>query len=261
MLNTELGNVATAVLGRPRDTVVPFDEFPWAVGSLVRSQRIVNLPNQAWERGLFPDEWLQLVEWFDSQYDVQLSDDKPLQRDYFSTEFAAMALAATAAKSELRSPFGLTTRQGDAGMHPQHIRPVTVYASGGTAVENWLATAVVAGWNKAFWTIDLNRANAVNRALSTQNNVVMLILGIFDLETAPLLQEYQFMDNAGAPYGVESLTFLYAANNLNIYRLRAPFYIGLNSKATVDLNFTGTGNTIPGLWGMQFVTSQYFTAE
>jgi len=261
-LSDELEDVAAAILRKKDTDYIAFALLPWKPLSLLRAQRMVNLPDAPWRRSLTSEEWLELLEFFDSQYDVELSSDKKLQQNYFSTEFAAIALAATAAKAQMGGPIGLNVRPGTAAVIPQHIRPVTVYASTGAEVEKWPVTAATPGWQPAFFTVNLNQANATTKALSTQNNVVMLVLVIFDLQyTGPMIQEYQMFDNSGAPFGVESLPFDTIGNSIGLWRLRAPFYIGLNSKATVDINFITNAATIPGLWGVQFVSPKYFTGE
>jgi hypothetical protein len=261
VLSDELEEVARYVISRPREKKVSFEELPWGPLSLLRARRILNLPDEPWEHSLPSEEFLQLLEWFDSQYDIELTSNKRLQKDYFATEFTAIALAATAARSQIGGPIGLNIRPGTAATVPQHIRPVTVYASTGAAVEKWASTAPSAGWNPAFFSINLNQTSAT-KALSTQNNVAMLILGLFEeSNSAPQIQEYQLIDNSAAPLGVESLPHAQIASALGWFRLRAPLYIGLNSKAAIDLNFISNTTTIAGLWGAQFVTPKYLTAE
>ncbi len=183
------------------------------------------------------------------------------QRDtrFYETKWLATVLGAFYAKTQLQGPIGSIGAGGS--IIPQVIRPVTVYASGGTAVENWLASVATAGWNAGFFKVNLNSSNASNVALSPQNRVAMLIFGIADEASSPKLFEFQVKDSAGVPLGVHSLPLIHTVDNLNLWDVNPAVLVGLNQQITIDVNFEATGASIPELIGVQYVTREYATAE
>ncbi|MGI0067036.1 MAG: hypothetical protein ACREB9_01210 [Thermoplasmata archaeon] len=181
------------------------------------------------------------------------------QRDIipFGKKFPALALLAVDAKFELAGQIGPVS---NGTIIPSLIRPVTVYASGGTKVYNWLVSAVTAGWNSPYWTINLN-ATGSGTLLAPQNRVVMLIPGLGDFAASPKLFEFQFKDPSGRPLGVQSRPFGHSVNNLNIWEIDQAFLVQKNKQFAVDVNFDSAGADEPVVLGAQLQTADYATAE
>jgi hypothetical protein len=264
-MNQNLAQLSAALYAITDNREMTFNDAAvkaqWPAWQLARGRRTYQLPD-VFPQSLAVDEWTDLIQWFDSQFSLFTQDQPyltPTIQEFFAQDFPSIALSAMAAKYQLGNP-KLGLLPGSSRLRPQMIRPVTVFASGGTSIETWLQTAGAAGWNSSVWTIDTS-ITSTTKNINTQNNVALLILGIFEEEGAPLLQEYQWFDSSGASAGVESLALLYALNNLNLYRLAQPLYVGANSRVTFDLNYSQTGNTIPGVFGVQFARPQYATAE
>lgn len=199
-------------------------------------------------------EWLALVRFLAAEFYPRFP-----QRDIrlFASKLGPIAIAAVAAKGYLGGTLGPIST---GSLVPQVLRPATVYASGGTVVENWLKASVTAGWNSAFWTISTNNSSATT-SISTQNNSVVLLLGFADLASSPRLFEYQVKDSATVPLGVHSLPLIHTFDGLNIWELEEALLIPKNTQYTVDLNFESTGSSIPIPLGLEFVTRQLATAE
>ncbi len=181
------------------------------------------------------------------------------QRDIvpFSSKFPALALVAADAKFELQGQIGPVS---NGTLIPSLIRPVTVYAAGGTRIQTWQATIAAAKWTAPFWTINLNAAGS-GTLLSPQNRVVMEILGLADFAASPKMFEFQFKDPSGRPLGVESRPFAHSVNNLNIWEMDQAFLVQKNRQFTVDVNFETTGADEPVVVGVQIATADYATAE
>lgn len=181
------------------------------------------------------------------------------QRDIipFGGKFPALAMLAADAKFELQGQIGPVS---NGTLIPSLIRPVTVYASGGTLVQTWQATIATAGWNAPFWTINLNAAGT-GTLRAPQNRVVMEILGLADFAASPKLFEFQFKDPSARPLGVQSRPFAHAVNNLNIWEMDQAFLVQKNRQFSVDVNFETTGADEPVVLGAQIQTPDYATAE
>jgi hypothetical protein len=176
-------------------------------------------------------------------------------------KFAQFVAAALLAKSQLGGIIGTVS---SGSLIPQPIRPVTVYAQTGAVVNNWLQSAVTAGWNTSQFNINLNSTKSGSTTLSPQNRVVMIILAVADVASAPKLSEYQFKDQAGVPLGVTSIPLLHAPPTqagLGVWELNPAIFLPKNALTTMDINFESAGASIPELIGAQFVTREYATAE
>jgi len=176
-------------------------------------------------------------------------------------KFAQFLAAGLLAKSQLG---GIVGTVSSGSLIPQHIRAVTVYSQTGAVVNNWLQGAVVAGWNTAFFNINLNSAKSGSTTLSPQNRVVMIILAIADVGGAPKITELQFKDQAGVPLGVKPIPLIHAPPTqagLGVWELNPAIFLPKNALTTIDLNFEASGASVPELIGAQFVTREYATAE
>ena len=176
-------------------------------------------------------------------------------------KFAQFIAAGLLAKSQLGGIIGTVT---SGSLIPQHIRAVTVYSQTGAVVNNWLKNSVTAGWNTSQFNINLNTATAGSTTLSPQNRVVIIILAIADVASAPKITELQFKDQAGVPLGVKALPLLHAPPTqagLGLWELNPAIFLPKNALTTIDINFESAGAAIPELVGAQFVTREYATAE
>jgi len=176
-------------------------------------------------------------------------------------KFAQFIAAALLAKSQIG---GIVGSVSSGSLIPQHIRAVTAYSQGGTVINNWLQNAVTAGWNTSAFNINLNSTKSGSTTLSPQNRVVMIILAIADLASAPKITEIQFKDQAGVPLGVTPIPLIHAPPTqagLGIWELNPAIFLPKNALTTVDINFETSGASIPQLIGAQFVTREYATAE
>lgn len=200
-------------------------------------------------------EWIEIISLMYTQLWTRFQ-----QRDVaaFETKFPIIAAGSAIAKQQLTGTIGRAS-QGSA-IVPALIRPVTVYANGGTAVENWLTTVATAGWTTPVWTINLNKTGA-SVVLSPMNRVVMLGLGIADFASSPKVFEYQWKNAALQPLGVHSLPFIHADGDLNIAEFDEAILIQKSQQYTMDLNYEATGASIPELLGIQYQTPDYATAE
>ncbi len=202
-------------------------------------------------------EWANLIRflfnepriWFD-QRTVSLYERK----------FPQIAVAALTAKAQLAN--GTLGPVTVGTIIPQLIRPVTVYASTGASKENWLASAVTAGWGATpFFTVDLNTSTSGSITLTPQNRVVMLILAVGDMAGSPNLFEFQFYDQANRPLGVHTMPWIHMGGNTDFQELQEAILIQVNAKTSMYANFEATGSAIPELFGVQFVTAEYATAQ
>jgi len=200
-------------------------------------------------------EWIELIALMYTQLWARFQ-----QRDVamFETKFPVIAASSAIAKQQLTGTIGRAS-QGSA-IVPALIRPVTVYANGGSAVENWLLSSVAAGWASAAFTINLNKTGATVN-ISPQNRVVMLALGLTDLASSPKMFEYQWKNAALQPLGVRSLPFIHTVNDLNIWELDEAILIQKSQQYTLDVNYEAAGASINEILGLQFQTPDYATAE
>jgi hypothetical protein len=176
-------------------------------------------------------------------------------------KFAQFLAAALLAKSQLGGIIGTVT---SGSLIPQHIRAVTIYAQTGAVVNNWLKSAVLAGWNVSQFNINLNTSTAGSTTLSPQNRVALIILAIADVSSAPKITEIQFKDQAGVPLGVKPIPLLHAPPTqagLGVWEINPAVFMPKNALTTIDINFESAGASIPELIGAQFVTREYATAE
>jgi len=176
-------------------------------------------------------------------------------------KFAQFLAAGLLAKSQLGGIIGTVS---SGSLIPQHIRAVTAYAQTAGQVQNWLKNAVIAGWNTAQFNINLNTSTSGSTTLSPQNRVVILILAIADVASAPKITELQFKDQAGVPLGVKPIPLIHAPPTqagLGLWELNPAIFMPKNALTTIDINFESAGASIPELIGVQFVTREYATAE
>lgn len=199
-------------------------------------------------------EWIEMISLMYTQLWTRFQ-----QRDVamFETKFPILAASTVIAKQQLTGTIGRAS-QGSA-IVPALVRPVTVYANGGTAVENWLQSAVTAGWNTPQFTINLNHTGVLN--LSTQNRVVMLLLGLADVASSPKLFEYQWKNAAAQPLGVRSIPWIHLVNDLNVAEFDEAILIQRSQQYTLDVNYESAGSSISELLGVQWQTPDYATAE
>jgi hypothetical protein len=200
-------------------------------------------------------EWMEIIALMYTQLWLRFQ-----QRDIaaFETKFPVIAAASAIGKQQLTGTIGRSS-QGSA-IVPAMIRPVTVFANGGSAVENWLQTAVAAGWTDPFFTINLNKTGATVN-ISPQNRVVMLVLGLADVASSPKMFEYQWKNAALQPLGVRSLPFIHTVNNMDVWEFDEAIMIQRAQQMTLGINFEAAGAAIPELLGIQFQTPDYATAE
>ncbi len=195
-------------------------------------------------------EWLELFRYLESHLTFLLMD-----RDV--TEFwryaKVLATAMLAAKQSLGGVLGQS-------LHVRMIRPATVYANGATLVETWLKAAVAQGWTAAYFTINLNASSAIP-AINTINNVAMVVIAVADLDVSAKLLEYQWYDSGNKPQGVENVTDLQVQHSTGIHPLRQCIYIDKDKVFKLDVNFAAAGESVPVLFGAEFVTDTIFTAE
>jgi hypothetical protein len=200
-------------------------------------------------------EWIELIALMYTQLWTRFQ-----QRDIaqFETKFPVIAAGSAIAKQQLTGTIGRAS-QGSA-IVPALIRPVTVYANGGSVVENWLQSAVTAGWNTPLWTINLNKTGATTN-ISPQNRVVMLVMGIADFASSPKLFEYQWKNAPTQPLGVRTLPFIHSINDMNVWEFDEALLIQKTQQYTMDANFEAAGASIPIPLGLQYQTPDYATAE
>lgn len=257
--------IARVLAGKSDGTLLSLEQLGVTPEILLRAQQVANVPPIGEGVALTAAEWKVLAAWFESQYAI-VNGAAPLPFDA-TLDFGAVARAVQVAKLGSQLTGLLSTDAGSGtGLFIQGIRPATVYAGGSSLsisqpVENWLATVATKGWNKGVFQIDLNLAGQSADVLNTRDNVVMLLTAIAEPESSPLLFEIKIIDSGGVPRLLHTLPLLYSLENVNVYRLPFPFLITKNQTATVDINFTSTGSSIPTLLGCQIVRRAYYTSE
>jgi hypothetical protein len=199
-------------------------------------------------------EWLNYIRFSYQQFYQHFQ-----QRDWtpFARRFPALGLLAADAKYELQGQIGPPS---NGTLIPSLIRPVVVFANGGSKVQNWLQT-VSAGWTTSFWTINLN-ATGSGTLLSPQNRVVMEVLGVGDFSSSPKLIEWQWKDPGNRPLGVRSTPFNHAVNDLNVWEFEQAYLIQKNKQFLFDANFEAASTTeFVAPLGAMITTIDYATDE
>lgn len=196
------------------------------------------------------------AKFYYNNFVVPTQNDADL-RSYFNGKFAASLMMLLHAKFA----FGQGTYgQYGKAIQSQQIRPVTVYASTGAAVQNWYQSSVTAGWNEKFFDIDLT-TSSTTADLNLRENVEMIIFGFADFAASPKLFEVQFNENGSTPLGVKSHSLIFTPASQRLILLDQVYGIPKNTKYTIDCNFAAAGESQPVPLGIQFVTSVYSTQE
>lgn len=180
------------------------------------------------------------------------------QRNYTGLESRAANVIqfGMASKIQFQTPLGLDAVQG--GLMFQPIRPYLVYANGGTVVNDWLQNSAGAGWQAAFWTINLNHTTSP----VTQDQFSSLILGFADYAQSPKMQEAQTIDPSGKKYGVETFPGLGSLDDTQLHLIKENFYLGRSEQSwKIDVNFGEGGVSVPVVVGVQAARVVGATAE
>ncbi len=199
-------------------------------------------------------EWRRFIQFYTNSFMTHFP-----QRDWqiFERKFPAAAIALLAAKQTIKGTVAESSQDGD--LIVSQIRPETVFAAGGTATYNFIQTAT-AGWQAAYWNIDLNHSGATV-ILTPQNRVAMVILALADFASSPKLLGYQFKESGTQPYGIRYADQVGIAGGTNVLELGQAIHIGQNKKFTLDVNFSAGGQTILTPLGLQFSSQDYATSE
>ncbi len=175
----------------------------------------------------------------------------------FGAEFDSKLIGSTIALLYSKSAF---QKEFGSGFFAQQIRPVTVYAPGGTAVENWIKTSVTAGWNTGVFSLNLGYSSST-AVLNLHDYVTMYIFGIADFDPSAKVVEYMFYTPT-EKYGVKQLYQSYFPNAISIGLLEQDVLAQKNAvNLSFDLNYATSGTSIPALIGVQFVTKDYYVLE
>ena len=202
----------------------------------------------------------QELKYFASWYynNFVIPTNNSLLRDFFDSKFANAVLSLLHAKHSFnQGTYGVF---GKGSIFAQQIRPVTVYASGGTAVENWLQSSVTAGWNSKVFNVTLN-ATSTNLVLNLANNVEMFVMGFGDFNASSKLYEVRPSENGTNPIGVRSHSLIRAPTTEKIILFDQTVEIPINGVYTFDGNYAASGASEPFLLGIQFVTQNYVNQE
>lgn len=181
-------------------------------------------------------------------------------RELFNDYFSVFANALYAAKHNFGGKiFSDSLTQG--GFTVQLLRPVTVYAPGGTKVENWLLSSVTAGWNAKVFNFNTTLSGNANAVLNTLNTVTMLVFGLGDSAASPKAFEMQITDNNGAPQGVKPLSFITYSRGIPMALFDRVVYVDNSQAWYMDINYAAAGASNPQPIGVQFVLSSYANQE
>lgn len=204
---------------------------------------------------LSPDEALSFASWYYNNFVIPTQNS--LLRDFFDTKFPNALIMLLHAKHSFNQ--GIFGTFGKGSIHAQQIRPVTVYASGGTSVENWLQANVTAGWNSSIFNVDLTHSGS--GVLNLANNVEMMVFGFGDFNASSKLYEVRPAENGTNPIGVRSHSLIRAPVSEKLILLDQVIGITKDSRFTFDGNYAASGASEPFLLGVQFVTSSYYNEE
>lgn len=181
-----------------------------------------------------------------------------LLREFFDSKFANALLSLLHAKHSFnQGTYGVF---GQGSIFAQQIRPVTVYASSGSAVENWLQSSVTAGWNSKIFNVALNTTSTTS-VLNLANNVEMFVMGFGDFNSSSKLFEVRPAENGTNPIGVRSHSLIRAPITEKIILFDQTIEIPMNGIYTFDGNYAASGASEPFLLGIQFVTQSYVNQE
>lgn len=173
--------------------------------------------------------------------------------DEFNNKLVGSVIGLLYSKSAFQKEFG-------SGFFAQLIRPVTVYAPGGTAVENWIKSSVTAGWNTGVFSLNLGYSSST-AVLNLHDYVTMYIFGIADFDPSAKVIEYQFYTPT-EKYGVKQLYQAYYPDSVTVGLLEQDVLAQKNAvNLSFDLNYATSGSSIPALIGVQFVTKDYYVLE
>lgn len=179
-------------------------------------------------------------------------------RDFFDTKFPNALLALLHAKHSFnQASYGV---YGAGSIFAQQIRPVTVYASSGNAVENWLLSNVTAGWNSPIFKVALNTTSTTN-VLNLAGNVEMFVMGFGDFNPSSKLFEVRPSESGTNPIGVRSHSLIRAPDTEKLILFDQTIEIPKNGLYTFDGNYAAGGASEPFLLGIQFVTQIYVNEE
>jgi hypothetical protein len=237
--------------------------FQQAIGAVVSADEIVssiynpsNFGTEIQQQKLSPQELKSFSAWYYNNFVIPTQDS--LLRDFFDTKFPNALLMLLHAKHSFNQ--GVFGTFGKGSIHAQQIRPVTVYASGGTSIENWLLSSVAAGWNSSIFNIDLTHTS-ITGSLNLANNVEMLVFGFGDFNSSSKLYEVRPAENGTNPIGVRSHSLMRSPITEKIVLFDQVIGIPKDSKFTFDGNYAAAGASEPFLTGVQFVTSNYYNQE
>lgn len=201
-------------------------------------------------------ELASFAKFYYNNFVVPTQNDADL-RAYFDGKFPASLMMLLHAKFSFgQGKYG----QYGASIQSTQIRPVTVFASGGSVVETWNTTVKSAGWSVAYFNIDLT-TTSTTASLNLRDNVEMIIFGMADFSASPKAFEFQFNENGSTPLGVKSHSLVFTPASQRLILLDQVYGIPKNTKYTVDVNFSASGNAAVAPLGIQFVTQTLVTQE
>ena len=209
---------------------------------------------QVGDASMSGSEWKRFIQFYVNSFRVHFP-----QRDWqiFDRKFPAAAMAVLAAKQTLKGTVAESVQDGD--LIVSQIRPETIFAST-AATYNFIQTAT-AGWQAAYWTIDLNTATGGSTIRTPQNRVSMIVLALADFASSPKILGYQWKESGTTPYGIRYNDQVGIAGGTNVLELAQAINIGANKKFTLDVNFSAAGQTILTPLGIQLSTQDYATSE
>lgn len=210
-------------------------------------------------RTLTGAEVAYLARWYRDNFVMPTLAGSVLE-EFFIGKFGVFILAALDFKVKQN---GATYGEyGDGQIHVQQIRPATALVDAtGAPIETWNVSNVSAGWQPAYFSVDLNNQNSVG-VLNTRNNVSMIIFGHADFGPGKRLGEVKWFEDGTTPLGIRSHTFqMRAPDSEGMVLYEQVLNVPLNKKWTADVNFFTAGAAEPVLIGVQFVTETYFQSE
>ena len=183
-------------------------------------------------------------------------------REFFDSKAAVGLVGLLYAKKNVSNGgiYGGTGNQ----IHTQQVRAITATASGVnggvTAQETWNVASVAAGWTTGFFNLDLTKSSTTSN-LNLKDNVAMLLLGLADFAASSKLFEFQANENGNKPLGVGSNPLIFAPDDEKFFMFTESYIVPVNTKYTIDANFSAAGASVPVLIGIQYVSDVYYSQE
>jgi hypothetical protein len=201
------------------------------------------------------EEWADFIRFYRNTFLVENQYREIV--DYYTAMFPYALLGVLFAKKELNGTIGLGKK---GSIFPSAIRPVTVYATTGSAVESWLVSSVTAGWNKKVFYMN-NQNTSTTPSINLNENVVEVVFNLADYYQPAKMFEFQATDESGAPLGVKSYPEINMEGNVGILYSDTVFYIGKRGSLTFDINYQTAGASIPVVKGIEFNSPARYTQE